>query len=105
MVSGGFAAGSATLLSDMGEGSDGFLEGLKGIGVFAVCNTGGICVHAIDHTEEKVLASMNGKDPKWYPITEQPLSEITGEEKDAETMEPGFFFGSFFVPFSEVMRV
>ena len=38
-------------------------------------------------------------------ITEQPLSEITGEEKDEETMEPGFFFGSFFVPFSEVMRV
>ena len=81
------------------------MEGLKVIGVFAVCNTGGICVHAIDHTEEKVLASMNGKDPKWYPITDQPLSEITGEEKDAETMEPGFFFGSFFVPFSEVMRV
>ena len=52
-----------------------------------------------------MLASMNGKDPKWYPITEQPLSEITGEEKDAKTMEPGFFFGSFFVPFSEVMRV
>ena len=43
------------------------MEGLKAIGVFAVCNTGGICVHAIDHTEEKVLASMNGKDPKWYP--------------------------------------
>ena len=63
------------------------MEGLKAIGVFAVCNTGGICVHAIDHTEEKVLASMNGKDPKWYPITEQPLSEITGEEKDEETME------------------
>lgn len=105
MVSGGFAAGSATLLSDMGEGSDGFLEGLKVIGVFAVCNTGGICVHAIDHTEEKVLASMNGKDPKWYSITEQPLSEITGEEKDTKTMEPGFIFGSFFVPFSEVMRV
>ena len=48
---------------------------------------------------------MNGKDPKWYPITEQPLSEITGEEKDAKAMEPGFFFGSFFVPFSEVMRM
>ena len=81
------------------------MEGLKVIGVFAICNTGGICVHAIDHTEKNVLASMNGKDPKWYPITEQPLSEITGEEKDEETMEPGFFFGSFFVPFSEVMRM
>ena len=102
---GGFAAGSSTLLADRGEGVDGFLEGLRVIGVCAVGNTGGICVHAIDHTEEKVLASMNGKDPKWHPITEQPLSEITGEEKDAEIMEPGFFFGSFFVPFSEVMRV
>ena len=99
------AARTAILNSAMGEGSDGFLERLKVIGVFAVCNTGGICVHAIDHTEEKVLASMNGRDPEWYPITEQPLSEITGEEKDAKTMEPGFFFGSFFVPFSEVMRV
>ena len=49
------------------------MEGLKVIGVFAICNTGGICVHAIDHTEEKVLASMNGKDPEWYHITEQPL--------------------------------
>lgn len=47
MVSGGFAAGSATLLSDMGEGSDGFLKGLRVIGVFTVCNTGGICVHAM----------------------------------------------------------
>lgn len=78
---------------------------LKTIGVFAICNTGGICVHAIDHGEGRVLASMNGKNPKWYPITEKALSEITGEEKDEETMEPGFFFGSFFVPFSEVMRV
>ena len=66
-MSGGFAAGSATLLSDMGEGSDGFLEGLKVIGVFAVCNTGGICVHAIDHTEKNVLASMNGKGSEMVP--------------------------------------
>ena len=80
-------------------------EELKIIGVFGLFNTGGICIHEIDHAEDRVLASMNGKDPKWYPITEQPLSEITGEEKDEETMEPGFFFGSFFVPFSEVMRM
>lgn len=80
-------------------------EELKVIGVFAVCNTGGICVHAIDHSEGRVLASMNGKDPEWYLITEKALSEITGEEKDEETMESGFLFGSFFVPFSEVMRV
>lgn len=75
------------------------------IGVFAVCNTGGICVHEIDHAEDQVLASMNGKNPEWYPIVEKPLSEITGEEKDEETLESGFMFGSFFVPFSEVMKV
>ena len=78
---------------------------LKVIGVFAICNTGGICVHAIDHGEDRVLASTNGKNPEWYPIVEKALSEITGEEKDEETLESGFMFGSFFVPFSEVMKV
>lgn len=77
----------------------------KIIGVFPISNTGGICVHEIDHAEDKVLASINGHDPKWYDIIEKPLSEITGEEKDASEWEPGFEFGSFFVPFSEVMRV
>ena len=37
----------------------------KVIGVFAVCNTAGICVHEIDHAEDRVLASMNGIDPEW----------------------------------------
>lgn len=86
-------------------GDAGMNQELKTIGVFAICNTGGICVHAIDHTEDKVLASMNGKDPKWYDMIEKPLSEITGEEKDEDTWESGFMFGSFFVPFSEVMRM
>lgn len=36
----------------------------KVIGVFAVCNTAGICVHEIDHAENRVLASMNGTDPE-----------------------------------------
>lgn len=81
------------------------MEQLKTIGVFAVCNTGGICVHAIDHTEDKVLASINGENPEWCDIIETPPSEITGEEKDNDTGESGFLFGSFFVPFSEVMRV
>ena len=72
------------------------------IGVFAVCNTAGICVHAIDHAEDRVLASLNGKDPEWYPIMEKPQSETGG---DSDELESGFMFGSFFVPFSEVMRV
>lgn len=75
------------------------------IGVFAICNTCGICVHAIAHAEDRVLASMNGEIPKWYDIVEKPLSETTGEEKDEDIWESGFLFGSFFVPFSEVMRV
>ena len=74
----------------------------KVIGVFAVCNTAGICVHEIDHAENRVLASMNGTDPEWYPITEKPQSEMGG---DSDELESGFKFGSFFVPFSEVMRV
>lgn len=74
----------------------------KVIGVFAVCNTAGIYVHAIDHAEDRVLASMNGKDPEWCSITEKPQSEMGG---DSDELESGFMFGSFFVPFSEVMRV
>lgn len=64
----------------------------KVIGVFAVCNTAGICVHEIDHAEDRVLASMNGIDPEWYPITEKPQSEMGG---DSDELESGFEFGSF----------
>lgn len=74
----------------------------KTIGVFPMFNTGGICVHEIDNAEDKVLASMNGENPERYPITEKPQSEMG---RDGDEMESGFLFGSFFVPFSEVMRV
>ena len=67
------------------------------IGVYPVCNTGAVLVHAIDYGEDKVLASINGKDPEWCCLTEQYV-EGTGEE------ELGFTLGSFFVPFCEVMR-
>ena len=80
-------------------------EELKTIGVFGMCNTGGICVHAINHTENRVLASMNGENPEWYPITEKNLAGLSGNESDADQWESGFLFGSFFVPFSEVMRM
>lgn len=33
----------------------------KIIGVYPMFNTGGICVHAIDDAEDKVLASVNWK--------------------------------------------
>ena len=74
----------------------------KTIGVFPMFNTGGICVHEIDHAEDKVLASMNGENPERYPITEKPQSEMG---RDGDEMESGFLVCSFFVPFSEVMRV
>lgn len=74
----------------------------KVIGVFPMFNTGGICVHAIDEAEERVLASINGKDPEWCRMAERPQSENGG---DSEEPESGFLFGSFFVPFSQVMRV
>lgn len=37
----------------------------KIIVVFPMFNTGGICVHAIDDAEDKVLASVNGENPEW----------------------------------------
>ena len=67
------------------------------IGVYPVCNTGAVLVHRIDYGEDRVLASINGKDPEWCCLTEEYV-EATGE------MELGFNLGSFFVPFCEVMR-
>ena len=67
------------------------------IGVYAICNTGAVLVHAIDYGEDKVLASINGIDPCWCDLTEQYM-EATGE------IELGFNLGDLFIPFCEVMR-
>ena len=72
----------------------------KVIGVYPLFNTGGICVHAIDHAEDKVLASVTGENPGWCEMAEKPQPEEDGSE-----MESGFLFGSFFVPFSGVIRM
>lgn len=69
----------------------------KIIGVYGLCNTGAVLVHAIDYAEDKVLASINGENPLWCEITEACRA---GEDE----LESGFFLGSFFVPFSDVMR-
>ena len=66
------------------------------IGAYCICNTGSILVHAIDHAEDKVLVSINGNNPIWCDMAEK--------QNDEEGLEPGFVFGSFFVPFSQVMR-
>ena len=72
----------------------------KIIGVYPMFNTGGICVHAIDDAEDKVLASVNGENPEWCEMAAKPQPEEDGGE-----MESGFLFGSFFVPFSGVIRM
>ena len=70
----------------------------KIIGVYPMFNTGGICVHAIDDAEDKVLASVNGENPEWCEMAEQP-------QEDGDEMESGFLFGSFFLPFSGFIRM
>lgn len=65
------------------------------IGVYGICNTGSICVHAVDG--DRVLASVNGNNPMWCDVTEK----VNDESK----WESGFVLGSFFIPFSQVMRV
>ena len=67
------------------------------IGVYALTNTGAVLVHQIDYSEDRVLASINGKNPEWCVMTEEYV-ETSGE------MELGFFLGELFIPFFEVMR-
>ena len=67
------------------------------IGVYTICNTGAVLVHKIDYDEDRVLASINGKDPEWCSLTEEYM-ETSGE------LELGFYLGQFFIPFCEVMR-
>lgn len=65
------------------------------IGVYSITNTGTVLLHKIDYEGDRVLASMNGRDPCWYDITE---SEMNGE------MVQGFWLYTIFVPFYLVMR-
>lgn len=65
------------------------------IGVYAICNTGSVCVHEM--ADDRVLASINGHDPTWCDVTEKV--------NDDGEWESGFVLGSFFIPFSQVMRV
>ena len=68
------------------------------IGVYSLCNTGAVLIHAIDYVEDRVLASINGEEPEWCEMTDE-YWELSGEE------EPGFCLGSLFVPFCEVLRI
>lgn len=68
------------------------------LGVCSFCNTGAILIHAIDYSEDRVLASISGEGAEWCAMTEE-YRECTGE------LELGFTFGSLFIPFAEVMRI
>ena len=68
------------------------------IGVYGLCNTVAILVHAVDHNEEKVLISLNGSDPEWVDIKEEYV-------ETSEELELGFSWGKLFIPFIEVMRI
>ena len=82
----------------MGRGTQSEMIDLtKVIGIYPICNTGAVLVHQIDYGEDRVLASLNGKDPEWCRLEEQYM-ELSQEE------ELGFCLGSFFVPLCQVMR-
>ena len=49
----------------------------KIIGVYPMFNTGGICVHAIDDAEDKVLASVNGENPEWCEMAAVSYTHLT----------------------------
>lgn len=74
------------------------------IGVYPICNTGAVLVHKIDYGEDRVLASINGENPEWCGIVEEYRDNDEDENTEEDGPEPGFFLGSIFVPFSEVMR-
>ena len=65
------------------------------IGVYAICNTGSVCVHEL--ADDRVFASINGHHPMCCDVTEKV--------NDDGEWESGFVLGSFFIPFSQVMRV
>lgn len=55
-----------------------------------------VCLNSSFHDS----GSVNGENSEWCEMVEKPQPE----EDDSE-MESGFLFGSFFVPFSGVMRM
>ena len=76
---------------------DSVIDLTKVIGLYGLTNTGTVLVHRFDYPEDRVLASINGRNPEWCELTEK-YWEGTGET------ELGFMLGSFFIPLCEVMR-
>ncbi len=68
------------------------------IGVYSLTNACSVLVHRIDYMDDRVLFSLNCESPEWCEMTEEYV-------ESSDSLEPGFAFGSLFVPFSEVMRV
>lgn len=68
------------------------------LGSFCLSNTASVNIHQFDWVDDRVLASLNSQDPQWYFIQEH-------RNPDTDEYETGFYFGSLFVPFSQVLRV
>lgn len=68
------------------------------IGVYCLCNTGGLSVHKIDCLEEKVLVSCNDGPAEWLDI-------VAEFDQDENEYRNGFKWGEMFIPFDQVMRV
>ena len=73
------------------------MSALPVIGCFPLTNAGAVLIHRIDYGEEKVLASINGKNPELY--------SMTTEQTEDGGYEPGIRLGFLFVPFSQVQRI
>ena len=69
------------------------------LGVYTICNTGSVIVHAIDQYGERVFASINGENPEVCDI----VPEIN---EDGEEIWGFRFSGSdWFINLDDVMRV
>ena len=66
------------------------------VGVYTFCNIGSVLVYRIE--DDRVLAGINDEAPKWCKIKDVYSEEL-------EDVEPGFFLGSLFIPFCNVMRI
>ena len=72
--------------------------GLPVVGVYPLCNVGGVIVHEVDTASEKVLASVNYRSPEWCDITDE-FMECTGK------WVTGFWLGHLWILLNEVIRM
>lgn len=69
----------------------------KAIGLYPLCNTGGLVIYDIDYVDDRVLVGLNDGEAEWCSIQE-------GHRDGSEDYETGFYWGKLFVPLSDVMK-